>query len=172
MTTSIEKKAATLLHQCGALQVPVAVEKVVRHLGLVAQAQVLADVSGVLVVENGRGVIGYNTAHSSVRQRFTLAHEVGHYVLHAGGTGQKLFVDKSVFKRDEGSSKGELKEEIEANQFAAALLMPADLVRSEVARLGLDLEDEDAVVTLAKRFNVSTTAMYFRLENIGLIGRP
>lgn len=172
MTTSIEKKATTLLQQCGALQAPIAVEKVVRHLGLVAQPQSLAEVSGVLVVEDGRGVIGYNAAHSSVRQRFTLAHEIGHYVLHARGTGQKLFVDKSVFKRDEGSSKGEHKEEIEANQFAAALLMPAALVRSEVARLGLDLEDEDAVGTLAKRFNVSTTAMHFRLENVGLIDRP
>ena len=172
MTASIEKKATTLLQQCGALQVPVAVDKVIRHLALVAQGQSLAEASGVLVVENGRGVIGYNSAHSPVRQRFTLAHEIGHYLLHAQGPGQKLFVDKSVFRRDEGSSKGEHKEEIEANQFAAALLMPAALVRSEVERLALDLEDENAVGTLAKRFNVSATAMHFRLENLGLLSRP
>jgi len=172
MTASIESKATRLLQQCGALQAPVAMDKVIHHLGLVAQPQSLAEVSGLLVVEDGRGVIGYNSAHSAVRQRFTIAHEIGHYVLHAQGSRQKLFVDKSVYKRDDDSSKGEDPEEVEANQFAAALLMPAALVRTELARLQLDLEDEDAVGTLAKRFNVSTTAMLYRLQNVGLIRRP
>ena len=61
----------------------------------------------------------------------------------------RLFVDKSVFKRDDDSSTGNDAEEVAANKFAAALLMPAALVRSEIAKQGLDLDDEDDVATLA-----------------------
>lgn len=164
-----ERRAERLLTESDSLKVPVAVEKVARHLGLIVQARPLGDASGVLVVESGRGVIGYNANHSQVRQRFTIAHEVGHFVLHAAGQQQRLFVDKSVFRRDEASSRGDDREEIEANQFAAALLMPEMLLRAEIERLGLDLDDEVDVGELARRFAVSTAAMSFRLENLRII---
>lgn len=168
-TVRIEQKAERLLEECNALRAPIPLESVIRHLDLVSQARPLGDASGVLVVENGRGLIGYNASHSTVRQRFTIAHEIGHYVLHVKSKQQRLFVDKSVFKRDDDSSTGNDAEEVEANKFAAALLMPAVLVRSEIAKQGLDLDDEDDVATLARRFNVSAAAMSFRLENLHLL---
>jgi Zn-dependent peptidase ImmA (M78 family) len=171
-TVRIEQKAERLLEECNALRAPIPLESVIRHLDLVSQARPLGDASGVLVVENGRGLIGYNASHSAVRQRFTIAHEIGHYVLHvldAKSKQSRLFVDKSVFKRDDDSSTGSDAEEVAANKFAAALLMPAALVRSEIAKQGLDLDDEDDVATLARRFNVSTAAMSFRLENLHLL---
>ena len=137
-----ERRAERLLAESDSLKVPVAVEKVARHLGLIVQARPLGDASGVLVVESGRGMIGYNANHSQVRQRFTIAHEVGHFVLHAAGQQQRLFVDKSVFRRDQASSKGDDREEIEANQFAAALLMqlalhelPANIRKARIEQL-------------------------------------
>lgn len=168
-TVRIEHRAERLLEECNALRAPIPLESVIRHLDLVSQARPLGDASGVLVVESGRGLIGYNASHSAVRQRFTVAHEIGHYVLHVKSKQPRLFVDKSVFKRDDDSSTGNDAEEVEANKFAAALLMPAVLVRAEIAKQELDLDDEDDVATLARRFNVSTAAMSFRLENLRLL---
>ncbi len=168
-TAQIEQKAQALLRESDAYRVPIPLDLVFNHLGLVAQARALTDASGVLVVEGGRGVIGYNSTHSSLRQRFTMAHEVGHYVLHVKGKQSHLFIDKSVYRRDDESSTGNDHQEVEANKFAAALLMPAELVRLEVQKSGLDLDDEDAIAALARRFNVSAAAMSFRLGNIGLL---
>jgi Zn-dependent peptidase ImmA (M78 family) len=168
-TPHIEQRAQNILRESDAYRVPIPLDLVFSHLGLIAQARALADASGVLVVEGGRGVIGYNAMHSSVRQRFTMAHEIGHYVLHVKDKQPHLFIDRSVYRRDDESSTGSDHQEVEANKFAAALLMPADLVRSEVEKHGLDLDDENDVGALAKRFNVSTAAMSFRLGNLGLL---
>lgn len=168
--TSIEQRAISILQESGTYRAPVPVDLVVAHLGLITQARALPDgVSGLLVFENERGVIGYNSVHAPVRQRFTLAHEIGHFILHVKGKQPRLFIDKSLaFFRDDESSTGSDDEEIEANVFAASLLMPAELVRTEVRRLRLDLGDEEHVAVLAKRFNVSSIAMSHRLANIGL----
>jgi len=165
----IEHQTQKLLIDCDAFRVPTPLDAVIQHLGLVAQARALADASGVLVVEKGRGLIGYNSKHSPVRQRFTIAHEIGHYVLHAKGKQQQLFVDRSVFRRDDSSATGIDRDEVDANRFAAALLMPRALIQAEIERHEFDLDDEDDVGSLAKRFSVSTAAMSFRLENLGLI---
>jgi Zn-dependent peptidase ImmA (M78 family) len=66
-------------------------------------------------------------------------------------------------------STGNDKHEVEANRFGAALLMPASLVGKEIRKQGLDLDDEDAQVFLAKRFRVSTVAMTYRLNALGLL---
>jgi Zn-dependent peptidase ImmA (M78 family) len=59
--------------------------------------------------------------------------------------------------------------EIEANQFAASLLMPAKLVRAHAARFGKGPLLEDEVRHLAREFEVSEQAMTIRLTNLGLI---
>src|SRR5574343_470703 len=86
---------------------------------------------------------------------------------------KELFVDQKKFKvmfRDEMSSTGEIKQEREANAFAAALLMPKSLLIREIQKLPFDLadEDENVVVKLAQKFEVSTQAMAFRMANLGL----
>jgi Zn-dependent peptidase ImmA (M78 family) len=170
MNNEIERKAEHLLEECGAMRTPIPLDTVVHHLDLTAQARPLADASGVLVVENGRGMIGYNVNHSRVRQRFTIAHEIGHFVMHAGNEHQqRLFVDRSMFRRDEDSSTGNDQQEVDANQFAAALLMPAMLIKAEITSSRFDLDDEEDVSNLARRFNVSGAAMTFRLKNLGLL---
>lgn len=168
-TPQIEQKAEQILRESDAYRAPVPLDLVVTHLGLIAQARALADASGVLVVESGRGVITYNAMHSHVRQRFTMAHEIGHYVLHVKNKQPRLFIDRNVYRRDDESSTGNDLEEIQANKFAAAILMPSDLVRSEIRKQDFDLDDEEDVAALAKRFGVSTAAMSFRLANLGLL---
>ena len=168
----IEQQAEQILRDSGAYSVPVPVDRVARHLNLKAQSSPLGDkVSGVLVVENLRGAIAYNSSHAPVRQRFTIAHEKGHNFLHViqKNTHSRLFIDRYIAHRDEDSSTGNDHEEVEANSFGAALLMPAKLVREEIKRYGLDLDDEEDLSRLAKRFNVSSTAMSYRLGTLGLL---
>lgn len=150
---------------------PVPVEHIALRLGLtVERAQLGDDVSGILVVRDGRGLIGVNAAQSATRQRFSIAHEVGHFQLHR--KAMPVFIDTQFTRpylaafRDARSATGEDRREREANAFAAALLMPEALVRDAVAQLAVDVEDDAAVVQLAKRFDVSRQAMTFRLVNL------
>ena len=97
---------------------PVAIEIVARRLNLTMEAAGLGEnVSGMLVVKGDRGAIGYNSAHARVRQRFTISHEIAHYLLHAKKNGKaQLFIDRHVaFRRDENSSTGVDHDEVEAN---------------------------------------------------------
>ena len=125
----------------------------------------------MLVVEGNEGSIGYNSAHARVRQRFTISHEIAHYLLHARRSGKaQLFIDKQItYRRDEQSSTGMDSDEIEANKFGAALLMPRGLVQQEVRAQDLDLDDGEAIDVLAKKFQVSTAAMSNRLQNLRML---
>ena len=170
--SSIEKKAADLLQSAGIKEIPVPVEAVAARLGLkVEWAPLGEEVSGVLVLNSGTATIGVNRSQALVRQRFTIAHEIGHYLLH--GKSAELFIDKgyaAVF-RGASAAKGEDPQEIQANQFAAALLMPRESVQKEIATHSFDLGDEQALSILAIRFKVSLQAMTFRLSNLGVFSR-
>ena len=169
---SVDQHAEEILRKTETYKVPVPIEVVAHRLDLKTEATALGDnVSGMLVVENDRGAIGYNSSHARVRQRFTVAHEISHFVLHLKkNLRSQLFIDPFViFRRDDNSATGDDRQEVEANRFAAALLMPATLVRKEIKKHTLDLDDEDALVFLAKRFRVSTVAMTYRLNALGLL---
>ena len=168
---SIERRAERLLHESSAWRVPVPIERVSDNLNLTTYASAQGEgISGVLVVEGRHGAVGYNPTHPLVRRRYTIAHEIGHYVLHVKDSAQQsLFVDRYVAYRDDQSSEGKDWQEVEANAFAAALLMPESLVRHQIRRQGFDLDDEDDVASLAKNFRVSTSAMSYRLVNLGLL---
>lgn len=131
-------------------------------------------VSGVLVINDDHGVIGINQTDALVRQRFTIAHEIGHFELHRGQN--RVFIDRQfdkveAFFRDTRSAEGMERQEVEANAFAACLLMPKRLVQLAIRRkdFRFDLGDEDvALAPLAALFQVSRQAMSFRLSNLGI----
>lgn len=163
----IEKVATDLLMSVGVKELPVPVEKVAQLRGLQVRPYDLGeDVSGMLVIDAGNGTIGFNPLDSKVRQRFTIAHELGHYELHKTDTGVFIDTDFRVEFRNERSSSGEDKKEREANAFAAALLMPQKLLIKEIANHDYDLTEEDSMRDLAKIFHVSVLAMTYRLANL------
>ena len=126
------------------------------------------DISGVLVLDGESATIGVNRNSSNVRKRFTLAHELGHYKLHTQKSS--VFMDNVFFrKKSEGYTSKEEKIEREANYFAASILMPEHLVRKEISELNCDLHDDLVLASLANKFEVSSSAMTFRLINLGLI---
>ena len=94
------------------------------------------------------------------------AHELGHYVLHSQGS-DRLFVDAApqVYLRDPAASQGTDSDEIEANRFAASLLMPKTLLRQMVGEGVTPITDLD-IYRLALRFEVSDQAMTLRLGSL------
>ncbi len=163
-----EKRAEQLLVKARIDAAPVPVEQVANHLGIKVESTDLGeDCSGVLVRKHNRAVIGVNWAHHSNRRRFSIAHEIGHFVLHKDDT----YVDKGyrVNFRDLEAGSGTRKEEIEANAFAAALLMPEEWVRDAFKQQPFDLTEDDSLEALAKKFEVSTQAMTYRLIKLQLI---
>ena len=81
-----------------------------------------------------------------------------------------MFIDKQITcRRDEQSSTGMDSDEIEANKLGAALLMPRGLVQQEIRAHDLDLDDNEAIEVLAKKFQVSTVAMSNRLQNLRML---
>lgn len=117
-------------------------------------------------VKDGKKVIGVNSLHSVTRQRFTIAHELAHFVLHLERLETKVHVDKGVLRRDTLASEGTDDVEIEANTFAAEFLMPKSLLVTALAGKNLDLEDDEAIASFAKKFKVSPMALQYRLQQL------
>ena len=125
------------------------------------------EVSGFFVITNNKPVITYKSDSSNPnRTRFTIAHEIGHYILHS--KDQPIFIDKTpqVMYRNIASTTGEILREREANAFAAALLMPKELLVQEINNAPITYVD-DTIHYLSERFGVSHQAMSFRLSNLG-----
>ena len=163
-----ERRAMAVLEELKTTEVPVPVEDIARKLGAELTYEAFeGDVSGMLYRDEAHVVIGVNSRHAPTRQRFTVAHECGHLVMHKG---TPMFIDRIVrVNRRDGESN---REEREANAFAAELLMPRQLVDREIDRLvsrQSDLTFKEVVAELAKRFQVSTEAMTIRLTNVGVL---
>src|SRR5258708_22623257 len=116
-----------------------------------------ADVSGKIFRDSLNGgpsgfSIAVNATHSAVRKRFTIAHEIAHFVLHRAILENGDLTDDAMYRSGLSS-----REETAANQLAAQILMPMPLIQSLV---DAGLND---VQSLAARFQVSQTAMKIRL---------
>src|ERR1700682_2412709 len=92
--SSPEKKAGDLIDEAGVSRPPVPVEKIATSLGAQVTYEAFdGDVSGMLYREADRTLIGVNSTHVATRQRFTLAHEIAHLLLHKG---RPVFIDRLV----------------------------------------------------------------------------
>lgn len=156
---------------------PVPVKQIAEKHAHVIEQLLPDDISGMLVPLNPpvRGkawAIIVNRANSPLRKRFTYAHELGHLLMH---NFRAPHADAaSAFKvryRDSLSSDGSVLEEIEANRFAAELLMPENLLVPRLRDLGFDYASEERethekMSRLAKSFGVSQQALQIRLANL------
>jgi hypothetical protein len=115
--------------------------------------------SGLLIPsERTIWVDRHEAERSAGRRRFTTAHEVGHWVLHAQGSA----AGDSVFCRPNDLHRTDHLEG-EANAFAASLLMPEPLLRPAADASGCN------IAHLAQRFDVSAPAMKLRLLRLDLL---
>jgi len=143
---------------------PVPVREIAESYGIVVREEAApTDVSGALLRSQEGVVIVINSEQHPNRQRFTIAHELGHFLLHEG-TPLHVDHDFRVNMRNSRSSQAVDWEEIEANQFAAELLMPEGFLKHDLE--GAKHSEKDAA-RLARRYKVSETAMSYKLVNLG-----
>ncbi len=139
-------------------QTPVPIEKIISDLGVDFERQWLDDnISGFIEKKSdGKYRIVVNGSHAETRQRFTAAHELGHYIYHRELLGDGVGDNRAY--RAEGTDRPNPKirplHERQANNFAANVLMP---------RHSLQDTKEKTTAELAMQFAVSPEAMRIRL---------
>lgn len=151
--------------------------------------------AGYIYVSRNVGYIFVEREDLLVRRRFSVAHELGHYVLHFlplmeqleqdGETAEIIEALKKTDEEAEDPPTGNVylppranleallppygRMEYEANQFAAALLMPEAIVKRLVRTYAVDCYDDDLIWRLATEMLVSKEAMKWRLRNLNLL---
>jgi len=139
---------------------PVNVDGLAEDLGLAVRKTWLDDdISGEIVRAQDRYEVNLNARDAETRQRFTLAHEIGHFLYHRDLIGDGLDDDRAYRSTNKGryfNTRIGPTHETEANKFAANLLMPWPLIE-EMQALGLSRKQ------MAARLKVSEHAMAIRL---------
>jgi Zn-dependent peptidase ImmA (M78 family) len=157
---SCRARARQVLEELGITDPPVDVEAVAGDLGLTVRYVVRAGAfEGRLIREHM--VIEVNKRHHRHKQRFTLSHEIGHFVLS----------HSPVFSRfdDRGMADPSRVNERQANAFGSELLVPEPAVRAHWTKVR---RDEKPIEKMAEAFDVSSEAMYYRLADLDLLGLP
>lgn len=147
------KTARNLVKNSKITDFPILLQEIAKHVpDLHIDGKELDDtISGMQATYKGKAFIRYNTYHSNNRNRFTVAHEIGHLLL--GHTSPCL----------RGTDSNSLLE-IEANQFAAELLMPLELLKEAIKKY-------PTVNILARQCWVSKDAMSNRVMETRLYSR-
>ncbi len=168
----VEEKANNILKDLDINEIPTPLDKIADYFGIYIQEDDFGDnISGILLREDNKSIIGVNSTDPPNRKRFTIAHEFGHYMMHQGNA---VHIDRTfkVNFRDKSSSLANNIEEIEANAFAAALLMPEKKIKQVVNQKliqGIDIEDSEELQNIADMFQVSKQALLIRLFKLGLV---
>lgn len=116
-------------------------------------AQLGDEISGFIKKEPGQDPVMYIDADEAlVRQRFTCAHELGHFMEHR---------DRDIMAYVDYRGQERNPRERYANAFAASLLMPATAVRQAWEKYG-------SIASCAKHFDVSQVSLKWRLRNLGI----
>lgn len=142
------------------MQFPIEVIKIANHIGYKVHELVEEEICGISgKVCHKDKIIYVNPADIKTRQRFTIAHEIGHILLHVDNSD--IFLEKNINICSEKIT------EIEANRFAIILLMPTLKFRRQWSLANsLNL---NALEELANFFQVSKLAVSIRANNLGLL---
>lgn len=160
--------ARDLLERLGTHTLPIPVDRIAKTIGAhLVYSPLDEELSGMVFVKGNQTIIGVNSFHHPNRQRFTISHEIGHLEMHRQFISAHVHVDKkfTVLMRDMNSATGTDRLEIEANRFAAELLMPEWAVQRVLKQNEIDIDDDKAIGELARKFRVSRQAFEYRLRN-------
>lgn len=165
-----ELEARDLLARYDVSALPVPVEDMARRMGTkIARAANATDSTvGFLLRDGERTVLGLDSRLSGRRQRWIIAHLLGHWLL---GADRQLTVDHGLpLAAGPAPAAAPLDEEAAANAFAAALLLPGELVDAAVRRGLAAAASRDVLVRrLAAEFDVSNEVVTWRLLGLGVL---
>lgn len=138
---------------------PVPVGEICERIGLNVEFCNLPNGQAGKLVGN---TIQVNDNYAGTRNLFTIAHEIGHYIINKN-TNQPN--DKNSFNDKRQYSKEELAEERRANEFAAELLMPTEIFTEKFLKFK---KGDFKYTKLSQFFKVSKEACLYRALNLGL----
>ena len=135
------------------------------------------NILGEIIKENGKFLINIQARDHYYRKRFTMGHELAHFIKHKeligdgvddGKVGNKLY--RAVYRKNDKITS---KEEVEANHYSAELLIPNKLTNFIYESFFKDINKEDSLDIdinflefLSKKFQVSTAVVSFRIKNL------
>lgn len=161
--------ARALLDAHGIESAPVDPVRLAEALGVTLVTVPMSDdITGLFVREPERVVVGVNQSLSPRQQRWAVAHGIGHSRFSRGRT---RIVDSYVRLHAAAPESPTDREEIEANRFATALLLPEHLVRTAVRETPIT-GARDAIDRIAKAFDVSGSVAEGRLVQLGILAGP
>jgi len=167
MREEIEKRCTEILQQHGLFSLPIDPVKLANKEGIKVHNAAFSDdsISG-MVARRGRSItMLVNQSDPPYRKRFSIAHELGHHFLHLAEDGEIVTKKIDLFRvyiKPEDEEDEQKRRDVEANQFAGALLMPESLVKEIYKKT-------ESLTEMAQLFNVSEEAMGIRLEVLRLI---
>lgn len=172
----IAERAYAFLPNGSLTRPPIDIESIIISNGVKIRedASLGEGIVGKITFELDRAIISINPNENSYksRRRFTLAHEFAHFILHSN-EGEREFIDMSdtMYRSDAMNDY-----EIEANHFAACILMPDTSLLEDAEKLisyfrenPMEFTEDEFVRRLALAFNVSMQSMRFRLTNMGIL---
>ncbi len=134
------------------------VTAIAQHCGATVVAEPLSGCEARVLGYGDHAVITVNAASSPTRQRFSAAHELGHWLADRGRVAHRLCAERELVAVGSGTSP-----ELRANRFAAGLLLPAAMVRAHLRGAPVGLETSRS---LAGRFRASLSAAAVRLVEL------
>ncbi len=151
--------AKNLLNETKIKNPPVIIRHVIIYLRKNIKLEVLPwsfgdKTDGIQLTKGTLKIIGYNKSQHPHRQRFTVAHEIGHLLL-----GHTIIENRSSLDLNSNDPH-----EIEANQFAAELLMPTKM-------LEVSLSKKEDIKDIANKYNVSEKSLWWQIYNRNLINK-
>lgn len=149
-TAFVRQMAKKILRESGITAPPVDLLQILRHNGIkYEEVDDFPDTVDALIIEDGTTIYAaVNAQQHFHRQRFSLAHELGHYFLHRDNTfGDPITID-SPAEADDFGTKSPM--ETEADNFAGELLVPLEMLKLHVGK---------SIPELSKVFRVSEQAM-------------
>ncbi|HBY09779.1 hypothetical protein A2274_00285 [candidate division WWE3 bacterium RIFOXYA12_FULL_43_11] len=161
MTSNNRDKAQNILKLAGVTESPVDIVMVAKALNIKVVPYDFPDKRrGMVYLDETIKVIGVNKNNPQNLQRFTIAHELGHY-LNGHAHYDSVYTENEKFK----FADAHFQQEKEADLFAAELLMPKEFLIKDLDTIGLDIKK------LTEKYQVSEQAMHIRLSSLGLIDK-
>jgi Zn-dependent peptidase ImmA (M78 family) len=144
---------------------PVKLGNLARALGIsgIKVSSMSTGISGQINKDGGAYFIRVNRNEARERQRFTIAHEIAHFLLHRDliDNSPDGITDNVLYR-----SGAPEQIEFEANKMAAEILMPRSLIESKIKNEFGGVLTETTIERLADSFEVSKAAMEIRLSNL------
>ncbi|HEV2800972.1 MAG TPA: ImmA/IrrE family metallo-endopeptidase [Pyrinomonadaceae bacterium] len=151
-------------------EAPVPVERIASLYGIhLRYMPFKGSMAGLAYAAQDMKVIGINSNHETPKQRFIIAHELGHLVQfrNEGHDDPRLQLDRNTSPlRYKNIDKHAYANEVNVNDFASKLLIPFGMLKDDLGNKDIEPENEEMIARLASKYEVPPPVIYYRLIKV------